>query len=198
MAKYGEFISGLVEEKNVVDLTPALSKGEEEKNIKMTRKKQILLTVVVLAINYSLDRITKILAQNYLQGKTVISYLYNTVVLEYAENHGAFLSIGSDWPVALKYAVLLIIPILACLYGLYYAAFKLKERNQLIAIVCIIGGGLGNLIDRLFNDFRVVDFLNFGIGSLRTGILNVADMSVTFAVIYLLIMQFKPEKKLTD
>ena len=164
----------------------------------MTRKKQILLTVVVLAINYSLDRITKILAQNYLQGKTVISYFYNTVVLEYAENHGAFLSIGSDWPVALKYAVLLIIPILACLYGLYYAAFKLKERNQLIAIVCIIGGGLGNLIDRLFNDFIVVDFLNFGIGPVRTGILNVADMSVTFAVIYLLIMQFKPEKKLTD
>jgi signal peptidase II len=164
----------------------------------MNRKKQILLTFAVLAINYSLDRITKMLAENYLQGRETLSYFYNTIVLEYAENRGAFLSIGSDWPDALKYIVLLIIPILVCLYGLYYAAFKLKDRNQLIAIVCIIGGGLGNLIDRLFNDFRVVDFLNFGIGSVRTGILNVADMSVTFAVIYLLIMQFKPEKKLTD
>ena len=52
-------------------------------------------------------------------------------------------------------------------------------------IVSIIGGGLGNLIDRLSNNFRVVDFLNFGIGSLRTGILNIADMSVTIGVLFL-------------
>ena len=54
-------------------------------------------------------------------------------------------------------------------------------------MVTIIGGGLGNLIDRLSNDFRVVDFINFGIGNVRTGILNVADMSVTFGVIFLAI-----------
>ena len=54
-------------------------------------------------------------------------------------------------------------------------------------LVTIIGGGLGNLIDRLSNNFRVVDFINFGIGNVRTGILNVADMSVTFGVIILAI-----------
>ena len=164
----------------------------------MTRKKQIILVIIVLVINYSLDRITKMLAENYLLGRETLSYFYNTVVLEYAENSGAFLSVGSNWPDAIKYITLLIIPILGCLYGLYYCAFKLKDRNQLIAVVCIIGGGLGNLIDRLFNDFRVVDFLNFGIGSVRTGILNVADMSVTFGVIYLLFHQFKSKKKLVD
>ena len=56
---------------------------------------------------------------------------------------------------------------------------------MVMIIVSIIGGGLGNLIDRLSNNFRVVDFLNFGIGSLRTGILNIADMSVTIGVLFL-------------
>lgn len=81
----------------------------------MTRKKQIILVIVVLAINYSLDRITKMLAENYLQGRETLSYFYNTIVLEYAENRGAFLSVGSNWPDALKYVVLLIFPILVCL-----------------------------------------------------------------------------------
>jgi len=161
----------------------------------MTRRKQISLTIIVLTINYGLDRITKIFAESYLQGRETISYFYNTIVLEYAENRGAFLSVGSDWPDTIKYITLLIIPILGCLYGLYYCAFKLKDRTQLIAVVSIIGGGLGNLIDRLFNDFSVIDFLNFGIGSVRTGILNVADMSVTFGVIYLLFYQFRSKKE---
>ena len=38
--------------------------------------------------------------------------------------------------------------------------------------------GSGNLIDRILHDGTVVDFLNFGIGSLRTGIFNVADVAI--------------------
>jgi len=71
----------------------------------------------------------------------------------------------------------------------------LKENNLVIIIVSIIGGGLGNLFDRLLYDFHVVDFINFGIGSLRTGILNVADMSVTFGVFFLVIYTLKAKKK---
>ncbi len=164
----------------------------------MNRKKQILLTIIVLSINFLLDRVTKMLAVNYLQGRETLSYFYDTIVLKYTENTGAFLSLGAGWPDWLKYILLLAIPIAVCLYGLYYCAFKLTDRNLIIAFVCVIGGGLGNLVDRLIYDFHVVDFLNFGIGSLRTGILNVADMSVTFAVIYLLFSQFKKDKKLTD
>ncbi|MEI8271709.1 MAG: signal peptidase II [Paludibacter sp.] len=164
----------------------------------MNRKKQIILVVIVLLVNFLLDRVTKMLAVNYLQGKETLSYFYDTIVLHYTENTGAFLSLGAGWPDWLKYILLLAIPIVLCLYGLYYCAFKLTDKRLVIAFVTVIGGGLGNLVDRLIYDFHVVDFLNFGIGSLRTGILNVADMSVTFAVIYLLIMQFKADKKLPD
>ena len=47
------------------------------------------------------------------------------------------------------------------------------------------------MVDRLFNDFKVIDFMNFGIGGLRTGILNAADLSVTFGVIVLFIFEIK-------
>lgn len=157
----------------------------------MRRKNQLILTLITLTINYSLDRITKLLAINYLEGKGTISFFYHTIVLQYAENTGAFLSTGSDWPDIVKYTILVIIPILACLYGLYYCAFKLADKKLIIVIVSIIGGGLGNLIDRLINNFRVVDFLNFGIGPLRTGILNVADMSVTFGILFLIFYRIK-------
>jgi len=157
----------------------------------MKRRNQLILTLIILLSNYLLDRITKLLAINYLKGREPISFFYNTIILKYTENSGAFLSLGSNWSESVKYIVLLIIPILACLYGLYYCAFKQKDKKLIIAMVCIIGGGLGNLIDRLFNDFRVVDFINFGIGTMRTGILNVADISVTFGVIFLLFDQFR-------
>ncbi len=158
----------------------------------------IKLSLIVLFINLILDRVTKILATHYLEGKEMISLFYNTVVLKFTENTGAFLSAGSDWSDGIKYPFLIIAPLFACLYGLYYATFKIKDRKLLIVVVTIIAGGLGNLIDRIFNNFHVVDFLNFGIGPVRTGIVNVADMSVTFGVIYLLYYQFKTNKKRTE
>lgn len=42
----------------------------------------------------------------------------------------------------------------------------------------IIGGGLSNLIDRIINQGAVIDFMNIGVGSLRTGIFNVADVAI--------------------
>ncbi|PID99718.1 MAG: signal peptidase II, partial [Acidobacteria bacterium] len=69
---------------------------------------------------------------------------------------------------------------------------------QLVCLSCVIGGGIGNLYDRIFNDGIVIDFMNFGIGSLRTGILNVADLSVTFGAVIFVIMMISAEKKVSD
>jgi len=166
----------------------------------MKQKNQIILSLVVLVSNFSLDRITKMIAIDYLKGENPISFFYNTVILKYVENTGAFLSAGSSLPESLKYIFLIILPLLVCMYGLYYSAFKLNNKKLIISIVSIIGGGFGNLTDRLFYDFHVVDFLNFGIGNLRTGILNVADMSVTFGVMFLVYytIKNKPDNKQID
>ncbi len=49
---------------------------------------------------------------------------------------------------------------------------------QHLAVVLLLAGGIGNLIDRLFHGGLVIDFLNVGIGPVRTGIFNVADMAI--------------------
>ncbi|MGP1586799.1 MAG: signal peptidase II [Treponemataceae bacterium] len=152
------------------------------------RKKVILAAFFAFVINFGLDRITKIIAKKFLMGNGVFSYLKNIFVLVYAENSGAFLSMGANWNIVIKYIVLVIIPILFCLAGLWWCIFRETDVTRCVLFVTIITGGLGNLLDRLFNNFMVVDFMNFGIGTkFRTGILNIADLSITFGVIIFII-----------
>src|SRR5208283_6211099 len=48
----------------------------------------------------------------------------------------------------------------------------------LVGFSLIVGGGLGNLVDRLLRDGRVGDFIMVGVGGLKTGIFNFADCAV--------------------
>ena len=158
------------------------------------RKRQIIMALGIFLINYIIDRFTKYIAVEYLKGNGARSFFNNIFVLVYAENTGAFLSLGKNWNIYIKYFVLLIIPILVCIAGLLYLMIKEKKNYHIIICSCIIGGGIGNLVDRLFNGFTVIDFMNFGIGNIRTGILNVADISVTFGVILLIIFEMLQRK----
>ena len=103
---------------------------------------------------------------------------------------------GRDWPLFLKYTVFIILPLGFCLYGLYYCFFKEIDIKKIILLVTIIGGGFGNIIDRIIYNFSVIDFLNFGIGSLRTGILNVADLSITFGAVFFIFYELKQKSQI--
>lgn len=162
-----------------------------------TRTRHFAIVAITLAVNLGLDRITKFLAETYLRGTRGYTFLFGSIVARYAENSGAFLSLGAQWPAWLKYAVLLAAPTLLCLYALYHCLFHETDRLKTIFLVSAIAGGLGNLADRTFNNFMVVDFLNFGIGRLRTGVLNVADLSITFGFIAYL-MRDKALRRLED
>ena len=59
----------------------------------------------------------------------------------------------------------------------------------------MISGGFSNLYDRITNHGGVVDFMNMGVGSLRTGIFNVADMAIMAGVLLLVIYSHKPANK---
>jgi signal peptidase II len=120
-------------------------------------------------------------------------------VLIYSENRGAFLNMGESWNGVLKQLFLLALPVLVCVVGLFYLMLKEKKTVRVILLSTIIGGGMGNLIDRIFNDFSVMDFMNFGIGPIfRTGILNVADLSVTFGTILFLLYEMGAFTKMSE
>ncbi|MDR2485126.1 MAG: signal peptidase II [Treponema sp.] len=162
----------------------------------LKRKTHIGVALGLFFANYVLDRVTKYIASVYLKDSEPVRLLKDTILLLYAENTGAFLSLGTHWNIYIKYFVLLIIPLIICIIGLLYVMLKEIKLYRIAIISCIIGGGIGNLVDRLCNEFKVIDFINFGIGRLRTGILNAADLSVTFGAILLMIYEtiIKKEK----
>jgi signal peptidase II len=77
------------------------------------------------------------------------------------------------------------------------SCFLIIKRNipllLFVSLVYVLSGGVGNLVDRVSNNGLVTDFINVGIGSLRTGVFNVADMAITFGVITIGILTFKRE-----
>ena len=156
---------------------------------------KIIVVLLTLLINISLDRISKLFAITLLRNKQPLFFLHNTMILTYAENQGAFLSLGHDWNIIIKYSILLIIPIIICFLAIWYCLSHKQSILRIIFIITIVSGGLSNLFDRLFNNFSVIDFINLGIGNIRTGILNVADLSVTFGMVLFIIYELKNGRK---
>lgn len=62
----------------------------------------------------------------------------------------------------------------------------------------MLGGGISNLTDRIFNDGRVIDFMNIGLGGLRTGIFNVADICVMAGTSLLCVLLLRSRKNLNE
>ncbi|MDC7125659.1 MAG: signal peptidase II [Spirochaetales bacterium] len=162
------------------------------------RKGFILLVIVLLvsALNFAADRVTKNYAVENIKGEGTIKVVGYAFIMHYAENDGAFLGFGGSLPAPVKSVLLVLLPSFIVAAAIFYIAFSGNlPMSQIISLSCVIGGGVGNLYDRIFNKGIVIDFLNFGIGSLRTGILNVADLSITFGAIVFIILQISAEKK---
>lgn len=135
------------------------------------------------------DRITKDLAKEHLMYSEPLSYLHNTVRLEYVENTGAALSLGDQLSKPVSFWLLSILPLVFLLILFAYTIKNARTFSpfKMFALSLIIAGGLGNIIDRLLYDRHVTDFMNVGISNFRTGIFNVADVCVTAGVIAFLI-----------
>ncbi len=147
------------------------------------------------------DRLTKDLAKEHLKDKAAITYLNDTVRLQYTENTGAALSLGDELPKAMSFWLLSILPLIILLIVFLYTLKHLERMGtmKILSIALIFSGGIGNIIDRILFDRHVTDFMNLGVGNLRTGIFNVADVCVTAGVIGLLIFfNNKKEKPTVD
>ena len=161
----------------------------------MQTRYKILLFCFVALLSIICDRFTKHLAQEHLMNRPPITYLHNTVVLEYAENTGAALSLGDSLPKTTGFWTLSIMPLTLMLALLYYVVRNAGQLNsaKIVCLALVFSGGIGNLIDRIFSDRHVVDFMNIGIQNLRTGIFNVADVCITAGAIGMLIF-FRDKK----
>lgn len=134
------------------------------------------------------DQATKGMARAHLVLGESHSFMLDTFRLIHAENTGAFLSVGDALPDNIKSIIFIVGVGLVSLAALLAALFtRGLGQWQVVGLSLIASGGVGNWIDRLTQDGRVTDFLNVGVGSLRTGIFNVADMVLMAGVALLLL-----------
>ncbi len=144
-------------------------------------KRAIRLTGVVLLLVCCVgcDQLTKRVAQARLKGRPTSSFFGDLFRLQYAENPGAFLGLGGQIPASARPLILIGINVVITLGLLAAIVFGGRMTPaRLAGCALLLSGALGNLIDRMRFDGLVIDFMNLGIGPLRSGIFNVADVAI--------------------
>ena len=155
----------------------------------MQKVNRFLILFFVLISCVGCDQATKFVARQTLATAPVQEYAGGLFRLVYAENPGAFLSLGATLPATTRFWIFVVMAALL-LTGVGIFALRSLQQTPLpviVAIALVIGGGLGNLIDRIVHDGRVVDFMQVGFPWLRTGVFNVADMAIMTGVGLLLL-----------
>jgi signal peptidase II len=164
----------------------------------MKRLNKALMMLVVVSSCVGCDQVTKEIARAELADSPGYSFLGDLLRLQYSENHGAFLSLGAGLAPQTRFWVFTGAIGVLLLGLLVYALWKPVGRAHMAALSLILGGGIGNLIDRIAFQGGVTDFLNIGIGALRTGIFNVADIAImagAMMLFYLAAREGRPARR---
>jgi signal peptidase II len=144
-----------------------------------------ILLVAALVATIGCDRLTKRLATENLSGGRDHTFFAGTIRVGYAENTGGFLSLGADLPPKWRTAIFTGGTGLMLL-ALVGVAIRLQYQGLALAgLALFVTGGASNWLDRAMHG-RVIDFLNVGIGPLRTGIFNVADVAIVIGAALLI------------
>ena len=133
-----------------------------------------MIAIIIIVLSVILDRISKILVVSFLKPQGQFLILNHIIQFSYVENKGAAFGILENQRWIFIAATLIMILVLS------YALYKkmIVGTWGIIGVALIIGGGIGNLIDRIFQGY-VVDFIDFKlIYFICPAVFNVADMCV--------------------
>ena len=162
----------------------------------MDKIRNVYLIILVVGCCVGCDQLSKNLASKTLKFSEPIEYFGNTFRFQYAENTGAFLSLGSGLSESVRtYLFTFLSGGLLILLLIYILGNRNFNQKQIMALSLILGGGSGNLIDRILNNGRVVDFMNMGIGNFRTGIFNIADVVIMVGMGLIIYFSFRDRGK---
>ena len=173
--------------------------------------KSKLLPISLAALVVILDQISKILVMKNIPLYTIgASFFGDFLRIIHVANTGVAFSVGASWSETARRFLFSLIPLIVI--GIVIAIYFRNEtwtKLQRWAIMGIVGGGLGNLIDRFFRAEGVVDFIDikfYGLfGMERWPTFNIADSAVVVCGIILIvsfivtyIKESKEEKENTD
>lgn len=139
------------------------------------------ITIIVFFI-VLLDQISKYLANFHLNGNAAYHIIPNVLSFQYHENKGAAWGMLADhrW-------VFMVISTIAILAIIVFLFLTRKEKQSFLfrlSLTFFIGGGIGNMIDRIFLGY-VIDFLKFEF--IDFPIFNIADSFITIGAVLMIL-----------
>jgi len=158
----------------------------------MNRTRRFLVIMVVVVTCIGCDQATKTIASRRLAPSAPITLIDHIFHLEYTENSGAMMGVGAELSDGTRFWLFIVFA--GCALSAILA-FTLLDKTLNVAAVLslslIIGGGLGNLIDRLFKGGIVVDFMIITLGPVKTAIFNFADLSILIGLLVLVLSRIR-------
>lgn len=151
----------------------------------------MIVSIILVVVIIGLDQVSKLLVCEYVKPIGSINILPNILSFTYVENYGAAFGIlkNERW----FFIIVSLIMILAFMYLLFFK--KIKNKWIAAASVLLIGGGAGNLIDRIFQGY-VIDFISL---SFFKPVCNLADYFITAGavclIMYIVFFYKETEKK---
>ena len=153
-----------------------------------------ILSAFLIIISILIDFFSKIYISNLLDNNETIIFT-NYIILEKFYNKGIAFSIFNSDSALINYIILfIIILVIAFIIRIFLTQFNKLKQNEIIAYSLIIGGAVGNMLDRIIHgyvlDFIFIHYNNFYFPA----IFNLADVSISLGVFFLLLAYLKKEK----
>jgi signal peptidase II len=148
--------------------------------------KKLLGFAILAAAVIGIDHAGKLVAAKFLADGIRYSFLADTLRLDATFNTGAILGLGSQLPEGIRAWML---PALTAAVLVWVSILLIRERESRAAFIglgLVWAGGFSNLVDRLAYG-KVFDFFNLGIGAIRTGTSNLADVAIMVGIPLILI-----------
>ena len=179
-----------------------ISSGAENRtNRAWARTSASAVPFALTALIVGLDQFSKALIASKLKLYEIgVSLFGGFLRIIHVRNPGIAFSLGSDFPDFFRGLLFTVLPVLVLIFlVIYYFKSEDLSRLQRWAVAGVIGGGIGNLIDRIFRPLGVVDFIDvrfFGLFGLdRWPTFNVADSSVVVCGLLLILTFFLRERR---
>ena len=158
----------------------------------ITKYKKTLLDAAIVFVIFLIDRASKIYILKIAEVENVVD-MYITAYLNFylIWNKGIAFGLASSNESLIYNSMTVIIGLIVL--GILILIFKL-EGTKKYSFIMVLGGALGNLYDRIYYS-AVPDFIDFHIGENHWFVFNVADIFITFGVIFLILIELFDKKR---
>ncbi len=143
----------------------------------------LVLLIIVL------DQLSKLWAFKYLKNNNPIIIIKSFFGLTYVENRGAAFGILQDKKL---FFIIITISVVGFILVYFYKNYKLMSIYEKISLTMILGGAIGNFIDRILRSY-VIDFISFQFGNYYFPVFNIADIFIVVGTVLLILLIFIEE-----